>query len=105
MLEGQHAALLETLDDTGRKMVVEAGSVLGRKWLSVIPYFQPLRLSDFDVSAALHLRTLTVPPRHACRHCGDAAHLGHDEVCTKRSRWTVMRHDSIVRAIEGGLCT
>ncbi len=85
--------------------MVEAGSVLGRKWLSVITYFQPLRLSDFDISTALHLRTLTVPPGHACRHCGNAAHLGHDEVCTKRSRWTIMRHDSIVRALEGGLST
>ncbi|GFZ48405.1 hypothetical protein JCM24511_06153 [Saitozyma sp. JCM 24511] len=50
---GTRDSLLESLDPHSAKSVVEA-SLLGRKWLSVIPFSPELRLGDFEVSAALH---------------------------------------------------
>jgi hypothetical protein len=47
-------SLLESLDPHSAKSVIEASSLLGRKWLSVIPFSPALRLSDFEVSADLH---------------------------------------------------
>jgi hypothetical protein len=51
-------SLLESLDPQSAKSVIAACSLLGRKWLPVIPFSPALRLSDFKVSAALHTRTL-----------------------------------------------
>jgi hypothetical protein len=44
-------SLLESLDPQSAKSVVEASSLLGRKWLSVIPFSPALRLTDLEVSA------------------------------------------------------
>jgi hypothetical protein len=63
-------SLLESLDPQSAKSVVEASSLLGRKWLSVIPFSPALRLTDLEVSAALHARTLLPGAALHCRHCG-----------------------------------
>lgn len=99
MWEGQRDKTLEKMGDKERKLLVEAASPIGRKWLSIIPYNQPLRLSDYDVATGLAYR-LQVPPKEGhCMWCGDNAELGHDELCLVRPRGTIGRHDAIVRVI------
>jgi hypothetical protein len=63
-------SLLESLDPQSAKSVIEASFLLRKKWLSVIPFFPALRLTDFEVSAALHARTLLPGGTTHCRHCG-----------------------------------
>jgi hypothetical protein len=86
-------SLLESLDPQSAKSVIEASSLLGRKWLSVIPFSPALRLSDFEVSAALHARTLLPGAATHCRHCGAQNQQGHDEICLRRAPWIVARHE------------
>ena len=56
-------ALTETLADSKCKVMIESASIVGRKWLFTIPYYQPLRLSDFAVASELHRRVLADPSR------------------------------------------
>jgi hypothetical protein len=93
------------LDPQSAKSVIEAPSLLGRKWLSVIPFSPALRLTDFEVSAALHARTLLPGAATHCRHSGAPNQLGHDEICLRRVSWTVARHEQAKRAIETALAT
>ncbi|GFZ44347.1 hypothetical protein JCM24511_02069 [Saitozyma sp. JCM 24511] len=86
-------SLLESLDPHSAKSVIEASSLLGRKWLSVIPFSPALRLSDFEVSAGLHARTLPPGAVTRCRHCGAPNQLGHDEICLRRAPWIMARHE------------
>ena len=58
------------MEDVQRKTVVEDSTTLGRRWLTMIPYYQPLRVSDCDISTGLHFCTL-VPGHH--RVCLSAA--------------------------------
>ncbi|OXG77145.1 hypothetical protein C349_05357 [Cryptococcus neoformans var. grubii Br795] len=79
--------------------LTENASKLGRSWLSTIPLYQPLRLSDIDIASALHVRTLVGSSVPICRFCGASASLGHDELCRGRNPWSQWRHDTINRAI------
>ncbi|OWZ35053.1 hypothetical protein C356_05200 [Cryptococcus neoformans c45] len=56
--DAQRDAILLGLNDTQRKRLTENASKLGRSWLSTIPLYQPLRLSDIDIASALHGRPL-----------------------------------------------
>ena len=38
-----------------------------------------------------------------CRHRGDENRLGHDDVCMRRNRWTVRRHDAVKTLIANAL--
>jgi hypothetical protein len=67
--------------------------------LSVIPFSPALRLSDFEVWAALHSRSLLPGAATHCRHCGAPNQLGHDERCLRRAPWTVARHELAKRTI------
>lgn len=62
--------LLDGLGDWERKTVIDNSTTLGRRWLNTIPYFQPLRLSDYEISTGLHLRTPASGCRPVCLHCG-----------------------------------
>lgn len=86
--------------------MVASGSSLGRKWLSAIPYNSTGQLSDFEISCALHYRTLFLPIG-PCQHCGHPISLGHDELCrgSTRPRFTIVRHNGIVNAIADCLRT
>jgi hypothetical protein len=84
---------------------MEASSLLGRKWLSVIPFSPALRLTDFEVSVALHARTLLPGAATHCRHCGSRNQLGHNEICIRRAPWTVARHEQAKRVIGQALAT
>ncbi|RSH89973.1 hypothetical protein EHS25_001959 [Saitozyma podzolica] len=50
--------LLGSLTSEQAKAVVEASSKLGRVWLTTIPFQPSLGLTDFEIAAALKLRTL-----------------------------------------------
>jgi len=102
--EAQQEALLNSLDAQQTKQILESASGLGRKWLSVIPYHQGLRLSDFEVSAALHHRTLS-PGSAICSLCGVVNTAGHPEVCKKGTPWFVARHEQVKYAIKRTLET
>jgi len=102
-LLAQRDALLATLDDHEMKTILESASGLGRKWLEVIPYYGSLRLSDFEVSGALHLRTLHPGSEVICPQCGNRNCVGHAETCTGRARWVVARHEQVKRAIAASL--
>ncbi len=62
-------ALFETLGRSEQSLVIEAGSVLGRKWLL-----------DFEVSAALQRRTISSAPSGHCHHCLGPWRFAHNEV-------------------------
>jgi hypothetical protein len=103
-LNKQRDALFSTLDDTKTKTIIESSSGLGKKWLSVVPFYQSLRLSDFEVSSALHVRTLHTGSGAVCSGCGCLNFAGHAEVCTERTRWNIARHEQVKRAIATALC-
>ena len=95
----QRDRILEQMTDRERKLLTEAASTMGRKWLSVIPYNHPLRLSDYDIATGLAYRLQVKAREGHCTWCGDKAELGHDELCLNRPRATIGRHDAIVRVI------
>ena len=97
---------MANLGDAKRKVMVESASIVGRKWLSIIPYYQPLRLTDFEIASALHRRTIADPSRLAFRLCGNSADFGHDEVCNwRKDENTIARHDQAVAAFGTALAT
>ena len=95
----QRDRILEKMEDKERKLLMEAASTMGRKWLSVIPYNHPLRLSDYDIATGLAYQLQVRAKEGHCGWCGDKAELGHDEICLNRPRATIGRHDAIVRVI------
>jgi hypothetical protein len=99
-------ALMEKLEDKERKSMRANASELGRKWLSAIPYNSTGQFSDFEISCALHRRTLFCP-LGPCSHCANPISLGHDELCrgATRPRFTILRHNGIVNALADCLRT
>jgi hypothetical protein len=106
VFEARRDALLEQMGDLERKSMVENGSVLGRKWLTAIPYNTTGQLSNFELSCALHYRTLHWPIL-PCPHCAPPPSLGHDELCRDPTspRYTIVRHNAVVHAIADTLTT
>jgi hypothetical protein len=90
---GNREALLSSLTPEQAKAVVEASSKLGRVWLTTIPFQPSLRLSDFEVAAALQLRTLAGEREAHCTNCGETNFFGHPEVCLQRKFRRVARHE------------
>jgi hypothetical protein len=76
--------------------MVENGSVLGRKWISTIPYTKTQYLTNQQISVALYSRTLLPLSAH-CTRCGNRAELGHSETCNISGKYP--RHNAVVRAI------
>jgi hypothetical protein len=66
---------------------------MGRVWLTTISFQPSLRLTDFEVAAALQLRTLAGEREAHCASCGEANFFGHPEVCLQRKPWRVARHE------------
>jgi hypothetical protein len=80
MFEDRNEALLANIGDKERKAMVENGSVLGRKWISTIPYTKTQHLTNQQISVALYSRTL-LPLFAHCTRCGNRAELGLTETC------------------------
>jgi hypothetical protein len=93
--------LFTNLNDQQIKQVLESASGFGKRWLSVVPFYQALRLTDFEISAGLHFKTLEVGP--VCPLCSQPNFAGHAEVCTRRKRWNIARHEQVKRAIGAAL--
>lgn len=91
--EATHNDLLLTLSVAEAQSVQESATYLGSRWLSIIPFHSSLRLSDFELSAALHHRTLSPSKRTYCQHCGIRNEIMHDEVCPARPKWRIARHE------------
>lgn len=91
----QHAALVRTLSGPELCMLAENASLLGRRWLSVIPYSQNLLMSDKEVSTALHARTLCSGTERHCLLCGAENVILHDEVCMKMENVRLARHEQL----------
>jgi hypothetical protein len=105
MFAGNREALLGSLTPERAKAVVEASSKLGRVWLTTIPFQPSLRLTDFEVAAALQLRTLTGEREAHCTHCGEANFFGHPEVSLQRKLWRVARHEGAKHIIGQALAS
>ena len=91
--EARHRDLLLTLSLAEVQSVQESATYLGRRWLSIIPFHSSLKLSDFELSAALHHRTLSPSKRTYCQHCGIRNEIMHDEICPARPKWRIARHE------------
>lgn len=92
-----------SLDQTSRQTMLESSTTLGRRWLNVIPFSVRHRLSNFEVSAALHIRSLRTGNHTACQRCGELNVLGHDEICGARDAWRVARHEQVKRVLTEAL--
>lgn len=103
LFAAQRDRLFNTLDPMARQIMLESATTLGRRWLNIIPFSQRQRLSNFEVSAALHIRTLITGHNGGCKRCGEQNVLGHDEVCLSRQRWRVARHEMIKRTLTESL--
>lgn len=99
----QQATIFDVLNDPQRKILIENASQMGKRCLNVIPYFQPLRLSNQEVAMGLHDRTLVGSSIPICAFCDSNSPLGHDELCRTRNSWAQRCHDSINRIIHRGL--
>jgi len=99
MFDTRQSALLSRLTIREQDSVVEASSALGRRWLSVVPFTKNLVLSDSEISAGLHFRTLCPGRDDQCRSCASPNAFGHDEVCDGRPPWTLARHEQVKRLL------
>ena len=103
VFECQRNALLNELDGHQMKTIIESASGLGKKWLFVVPFYQSLRLTDFEVSTGLHSRTLHPGSDSACPQCHALNAIGHADICVHRKRWNIARHEQVKRAIASTL--
>jgi hypothetical protein len=101
--EARHRHLLSTLSLAEAQSVQESATYLGRRWLSIIPFNPSLKLSDFELSAALHHRILCPSHRTYCQHCGSRNEIMHDEVCPARPKWRIARHEQLKHALADAL--
>ena len=101
--EARHRDLLLTLSSAEAQAVQESATYLGRRWLSIIPFHPSLKLSDFELSAALHHRTLCPSKRTYCQHCGSRNEIMHDEVCPARPKWRIARHELLKHTLADAL--
>jgi hypothetical protein len=72
---GNKEALLGSL--TPEQAVIEASSKLGKVWLTTIPFQPSLHITDFEVAAALQLRTLAGEREVHCINSGEVNFFGH----------------------------
>ena len=91
----RHEELLGQLNPLERRTVVEAGTQLGRIWLSAIPFNPSQRLSDQEFSGGLHIRTLCRGQDANCHYCQVENSFGHDDVCDHRRSWRAARHEKV----------
>jgi hypothetical protein len=103
VLDKRRKGMAESMEPLERRMFAENSTVLGRRWLSVIPFNKSLALSDYEVSAALHFRTLSRGSRALCHACGQVNELGHDDVCEKKPKFNVARHELLKRIMVDAL--
>jgi len=75
----------------------------GRLWLDAIPSSTSLTLSDDDITANLHYRTLLAGHSGTCSACAAPNLSLHDEGCPGRQDFRVSCHDSVKHILAAGL--
>jgi hypothetical protein len=96
VLEARHSALLSSLPPLQQESLVKNASLLSRLALSSIPSSKVFHLSNREIAAALHQRTLCPSSDDACA-CGDSNEFGHAENCAFFPPFTTARHEIIKR--------
>ena len=91
--------LLGSLPALSRPAVLDNSAPLARRWMAVIPFSTPLRLTSNEISAGLHIRTLCPGLDNNCTHCAAPNVTGHDDVCPARPRWRVARHEVVKKLL------
>ncbi|TIA67337.1 hypothetical protein E3P91_04339, partial [Wallemia ichthyophaga] len=76
-------------------VLLDNQSKFGKAWLTTIPYNKSLKLSNAEISAGLHFRTLCPGQAETCTSCGLSNTLGHDDVCQSRPNLRRARHEHI----------
>lgn len=95
--------LLASLEPRDQVALTEAASQIGRRWLDAIPSSARLLLSDGDIRANLHYRTLLSGHAGCCTACSAPNLSLHDEGCPGRQDFRVSRHESVKHILAGGL--
>jgi hypothetical protein len=95
--------LLASLDSRDQITITESASQVGRRWLDVTPSSSRLVMSDADVMANLHHRTLLSGYPGNCQLCASPNLPSHDEACRGRQDFRISRHESVKHIIASGL--
>ena len=95
--------LLASLTSRDQITLTESASQIGRRWLDVTPSSARMTLSDGDVQANLHHRTLLPGYTGACRKCAAPNFASHDEACQGRQDFRISRHESLKHTVAAGL--
>lgn len=85
--------LLQRLSQDQRLQLLDGASLLGRKWLGVIPFTPTLHLSDREVGAALQRRTLLASSQPLCERCGLPSGQNHSDTCPAMPNNRMARHE------------
>ncbi|WWC92602.1 uncharacterized protein L201_007561 [Kwoniella dendrophila CBS 6074] len=104
--EDQHIALCTRLSDLDRSVVLQAGSLAGRRWLSSYPSNWTYSLTDAQFAFALRHRTLTPLETSTCAQCNKRGiNFYHDENCKELKGYRTRRHESLKYALANALDT
>ncbi|TIA94553.1 hypothetical protein E3P94_04179 [Wallemia ichthyophaga] len=94
LYEEQYKKHLDLTRDQ-QNVLLDNQSKFGKAWLTTIPYNKSLKLSNAEISAGLHFRTLCPGQAETCTSCGLSNTLGHDDVCQSRPNLRRARHEHI----------
>ncbi len=87
--------LLAKMDVRHRLTVVDNSSRVGSAWVSMLPLFPSLRLSDRQVTSAVRCRLLVSGPARPCPACTLPLDFLHQECCQAgRQGSAQVRHDN-----------
>jgi hypothetical protein len=95
--------LLASLDSRDQITLTESASQVGRRWMDVTPSSSRLIMSDADVQANLHHRTLLPGYAGGCKLCASPNLSSHDEACRGRQDYRISRHESVKHIVASGL--
>ena len=96
----QRTGLLSRLALVEQFALFEAGSELGKAWLTLLPTTPFLRISDRDMALNLKHRLLLEPDCDWCHACGLAnPSISHAESCKAAQGLRTRRHEGIKRAL------
>lgn len=88
--------LFDGMEDAERKFMVENCSILGRKWLLIIPYYPSLVFDNAFILTNLHDRTLISHSNHStCPVCHQHDRLGHEGLRPGRRPHYYARHNGV----------
>ena len=99
VVEAQLEATLPTMCIKQRLSVADNGGPAAYAWMTAYPRDKQSTLTDEQVSAGLHARTLHPGAGPLCRNCSSTNVLGHDLVCTAVPSLRTKRHEVVKNAV------